>query len=362
MDLTVLGTSFFGADAVQGALAARDVTRGVYDRVLLERALPELVYNKYGMRKTLAQRQGLLMAWRRYVAWAAITTPLTEGTPPPGVQVATENLSAVLKEYGNYAGFSTLLALTNMDDTAQEIVALAGENMGLSLDTITRNIIVAGTSVHYVKTDGATLSSQALGTDRAGSGTGVAGSICKLVCDHAITHLKGANAKPFTPQIDASARINTMPVAPAFWVIIHTDQENDLHTNARSGFTVGTDFIPVERYSGQQGVLLNEIGKYRNLRFITTTNCYIALGGGDTGSATYRRTSSACDVYCNLVLGRNAYGTVDLTMGNSKTIMEGPGGVGDPLRQKRTIGWKAVHTAAILNDNFMTRIECASMA
>jgi hypothetical protein len=48
------------------------------------------------------------------------------------------------------------------------------------------------------------------------------------------------------------------------------------------------------------------------------------------------------------------------TLQNLETYVEAPGGVSDPLHQRRTIGWKVAFKAVILNNNFMVRIETGS--
>jgi hypothetical protein len=68
--------------------------------------------------------------------------------------------------------------------------------------------------------------------------------------------------------------------------------------------------------------------------------------------------ASTVTVHTSYLVGRNAYAVTNLQ--NLKSYVEGPGGVADPLHQKRTIGWKVGFKAAILNNSFMIRIESAS--
>ena len=61
-----------------------------------------------------------------------------------------------------------------------------------------------------------------------------------------------------------------------------------------------------------------------------------------------------------LRIGDGAFGAVDLTALQARTFFKprGSGGAtGDPVDQVWSLGWKAAHTAAVLNDNFMCRIE-----
>ncbi len=53
-----------------------------YNRVLLERALPELVHDIAAQIRPLPQKNSKLAKFRRYEALGLATTPLVEGTPP----------------------------------------------------------------------------------------------------------------------------------------------------------------------------------------------------------------------------------------------------------------------------------------
>lgn len=71
---------------------------------------------------------------------------------------------------------------------------------------------------------------------------------------------------------------------------------------------------------------------------------------------------SGADVYGNLLLAEEAYGTVKLDALPARVIVHerGTSGVFDPLDQLSTAGWKAAHTAVILNQNLLVRIESNS--
>ena len=62
-----------------------------------------------------------------------------------------------------------------------------------------------------------------------------------------------------------------------------------------------------------------------------------------------------------LFLGKGAYGVVDLSEGTEVIVKpRGSSGTADPLDQRSTVGWKGVHAAAILYDEYMLRVECGS--
>ena len=68
-----------------------------------------------------------------------------------------------------------------------------------------------------------------------------------------------------------------------------------------------------------------------------------------------------CAVYGCLFLGKGAYGVVDLSEGTEVIVKpRGSSGTADPLDQRSSVGWKGIHAAAILYDEYIVRVECGS--
>ena len=330
------------------------VTHAVYNRTLLERALPNLVHQKFGQQRPLKRRNGTYMTFRRFESLDAVTSALGEMVDPGEADLTKTEITANISQYGNYVVVSDLLDMTGFDNTIQEAAEILGENMGESMDIVYREVLNAGTYKVIVTADDST---DTIAT--SGARTTVAGCITKKSLDKAINILARANAKKFTSLIQGADKDNTWPVAPSYWAVIHPDMERDLYL-AASNLTVGSEFTPVERYANQSQVVPGEIGKYRSIRFIASTNAKRWLNSGATDAA-YRTTGSGgADVYSCLVLGRDAYGIVPLEGGNTRTIIHRAGGTEDPLNQKNTVGWKSATTAVILQDLHMVRIEALS--
>lgn len=71
--------------------------------------------------------------------------------------------------------------------------------------------------------------------------------------------------------------------------------------------------------------------------------------------------SQGCAVYGCLFLGKGAYGVVDLSEGTEVIVKpRGSSGTADPLDQRSSVGWKGIHAAAILYDEYIVRVECGS--
>jgi N4-gp56 family major capsid protein len=105
-----------------------------------------------------------------------------------------------------------------------------------------------------------------------------------------------------------------------------------------------------ERGAGTNPLATGQLGNYLGVEFYVTAN-------GTTFSSL---GFSGATVYGSLLFGDGAYGVVDLTADQARTYFKprGSGGAtGDPVDQVWSLGWKAAHTAAILNQNFLVRIE-----
>lgn len=158
--------------------------RTFYDKQLLMRARANLVFRKYGRTCNVSRNAGGDVNWRRMVAVPGSTTALTEGTPPSETNATFVKVTATLAQYGAYARVSDMLELQGIDPVLSEYVANFGEALGESLDLITRDILVAGTTVQFAST------SACLGN----VGSGMKANAAEL--REALRTLKAANAKP----------------------------------------------------------------------------------------------------------------------------------------------------------------------
>jgi len=332
------------------------VGRGILERNLLRRADPYLCYEKFGTTHYLGERKGQTMVFRRFEKLALATTPITDGVTPTGVPITKSDYAATILEYGNYTVITDKTKLTHVNRITVEASTLMGENMGETMDSVYGGPLVAGTSAIYVVADDET-SADISGT----ASTGVNGTICKTALDAAIRTLRGNKAKPFMPMVPGSVKIQSYPIGKSYWCIIHPDQEHDF-TKANGGLAWGTEYVPVEQYAAHGTAMENELGKYRNIRFIYSTQCKISADAGATDTGKFKSTASSLnDVYKNIIVGRDAYACVKLSKGSAGILTTKPGGSGDYLHQRGSVGWKAFGVSAITNDAWITRIECATL-
>jgi len=313
--------------------------QGYYDRNLLERALPALLYGKFGQVRPIPKNSGTRINFRRYESLAAATTALTEGTTPAGSQLTVTDIYATIQQYGDFVTLTDWLIETGLDPVLVEAGEILGEQAGLTIDTLDRDVLVAGTNVRYA--NGV--------ADRAS----VVAAISANDINQAIRTLEGADAKKIRQMIDGTTKVGTRPIRPAYIGITHVDCRYDLES--LSGW------IPVEEYASKGDVMEEEIGSYKGVRFLATSNAKVWQDAGGTAGSMISTSGTNADVYCTLILAKDAYGVIPLNKKSIKNIIKqlGSAGTEDPLDQRATSGWKAAHVCKILNDDFLIRIEHA---
>jgi N4-gp56 family major capsid protein len=293
-----------------------------YDRVLLERALPNLVHAQFGQERPIPRNGGKTIEFRRFASLGKAITALTEGVTPAGQALSVSAITASIAQYGGFVEGSDLLDLTAIDPILTETAQLNGEQAGQSLDTIVRDILAAGTTVQYAN-------------GRTSRATVAAGdNLTVTEVRKAVRTLKANNARPAG--------------GGDFVAIVHPYSTFDLQSD--------TKWEAAAQYAGSQQIFSGEIGRLYGVRFVESTEAVVFP---DSGAGT-----PAIDVYGTLVLGANAYGIIPLTGAGLEFIFKpvGSAGSADPLNQRWTAGWKAAQTARILQDLYMVRIEHAVSA
>lgn len=286
-----------------------------YDRTLLERALPVLVHGQFGQNRPLPRNGGKTIEFRRFNVLSAKTTALTEGVTPDGDNLDTVAVTATIAQYGNYIQGSDLLDLTAFDPVLTETAQLLGEQAGLSMDHIVRDILAAGTTVQYA-------------AGRASRVTVAAGdNLTVAEIRKAVRTLKRNKARGVA--------------GGDFVAIVEPGATYDLQSDS--------DWKTPSQYSAVQQIFSGEIGRLYGVRFVETTEAVTFAGEGASG----------IDVYGTIILGANAYGMVPLEGAGLEFLFKptGSAGTADPLDQRWTSGWKTAFTAKILQDLYMLRIE-----
>lgn len=419
IDLAMFDPTYDGGSGTSGVLLNTNVTtqaslsaenKTFWDKALIELATPELIHDQFAQVRDIPANNGKTIEFRQFDPLPEITTPLVEGVTPEGQSLSVNAMTATVSQYGGYVTTSDVLDMTALDPVVNEATKLIARQAGETLDTITRDIINAGTNVLYAlgKSSGSAASSRptsrgALAYTNAGTNNNIAVDDIKM----AVRALKRQDA----PTIRGD-----------YIGIIHPDVVYDLMKDP--------EWLVPKEYVDTQDIYNGEVGKLYGVRFIENTRAKVfkapwlvsgsktltvktavtsdddvdvkekitaadatALAGkevyiggtkytiasataGDAGSAAIKLSATATiaqnaviynagagadgvDVYSTLILADDAYGTTKVANGGLQHIVKplGSGGSSDPLNQRATVGWKAIKTAKILIPQYIVRIE-----
>jgi N4-gp56 family major capsid protein len=307
-----------------------------YDRTLLYRAIPLFVHTRWAQIRDIPRKAGTLtIKFRRYGNLVAATTPLTEGITPVGSQLSVTDITATVAQYGDFITVTDVLDFESQDPVLMEAAEILGDQMGDTLDQLTRDVINAGTNVYYAGTGHTTRVQVAAGE-----------LITLILVQKAVRLLANNKTRKMTKMVDATTGYGTTPLNTSYVGIVHPNVTFDLKA-------IST-WVSVEKYASTKGLMDGEVGKLDEVRFVESTNAKVFTGLGASG----------IDVYSTLIFGSDAYGTTRISGEAVKNIVKplGSAGTADPLNQRATSGWKATFVAKILNDAFMVRLETAVSA
>lgn len=317
-------------------------------------AQPLCCYATYGEQYTIPAKNSKTIKFRRFERIAPLTgatapdgtTPsriLVEGVVPDNTAPTITDVTIATAQLGQYFQYSDLAEWINEVDVDENLMKRNSENMAQTMDAYYRENIMAGTNVAYLADD-----IGGLGANQAAVNGRLNGpALAKVVRD-----LENANALVMRQMVKASGDIGSNAIRPAYIGI----------TNAYGRFDLDgiTGYTSVERYGHVDGLLDGEIGAYKSIRFVSTTQAKNFGGVGNTSPASGLLASGGKTVVFGLVVvGKEAYATVKLGP-NSGEVIYIPASQrdkADPLGQYTTLGWKATCGSGILNDSWMKRIE-----
>lgn len=411
LDLTLFATAPNTTDSNTSGNDLSAEMKTFYSDYLIDIATPNLVHDQFGQKHPIPKNRGKTIEFRKYTQLPKLLTPLQEGVTPDGQPLNVTTITSTVKQYGGWIQLPDMLLLTAIDNNMVQATELLGDQAGRTLDTVTREVLNAGTNVIYAPI--------------------VSGDTVTPV---SARHLLTANAKLTVDLIKQSVRfLKTQlakPIEGGYYVaIIHPDVAYDLMKDP--------EWMEAHKYAAPEELFTGEIGRIAGVRFVETTEAKIfhapnlkgetrtltvaswtaasktvsiddalsdteaaVLAGrkviidgalytiksataGAAGSASFVVNEDAPadnapadgdiiypgeagtqgrDVYSTLILGANAYGVTEVTGGGLEVIVKqlGSAGAADPLNQRASVGWKATKVAERLVEGYMVRIESCS--
>lgn len=314
-----------------------------YEMRLLTRAVPNFAYYhvaQMARQTTIPDREGTTVNFRKWAALSAATTPLTEGQTPDAQDVTITDVTATVEEYGAWIAFTQKLEKVGIDPFLLNASEILGEQVGLTLDTLVRDVVVATTNVVYPGSH----------DERTDVTANLEDRMSATLILKALRSLKGANARPFD-----NGR---------FVAVISEDTEHDMLLDSTIQ-NVMQHIVP----DGPSNPLFNAyVGTIFNVDFYLSSNAKVYSAGGADGN----------DVHATMFFGRDSFGVGGLAammpgklradqLGNNTgksvklvnlivTPPETPS-KDDPLRQRGAVGWKTTFVTTLLDENFLVKAE-----
>lgn len=380
-----------------------------YDMLLIDEAQASLVHDQFGQKRPIPQGSGKTIEFRKFAPLAKALTPLTEGVTPDGSNLTVTAITAEVAQYGDYITQSDVLELTALDNTILEATKLLGRQAGMTLDTVTRNVLQSGTNVSFAgKWSGGTETDVTMREELDKTAVLKVDTIMRVVAK-----LRAANA----PTINGKY-IGIIHPYVAYdimrdpeWVDAHKYAQPVNLYEGEIGEIAGVRFVQsteAKIYAGddltaasrtltvksnvsaatsvpvKEAITADDVAAFNaraNKKIIVGTAEYTvaSMTAGAAGSASITLAAAATiaanaviapeggagdgsAVFGSLFLGDGAYGVTEITGGGLTTIVKqkGSAGTADPLDQRSSVGWKAIKTAEILIPNYLVRVESCS--
>ncbi len=277
-----------------------------YDQTMWDRAIyyplrPELYFDMFADVKATdaTPEQGATLTFTKFNDMAAATTPLSESVDIDAVAISDAQVSLTLAEYGNGVNTTFRVRATSFIGLDRPVANLVGYNAGLSLDTLARDIMAAGTNVDY---SGAATTRGTVAATHVLTAAEIRKAYATLKNNNVAT-FNGYYAAVISPLVSYDVRGET---GAAAW--------RDPHT-----------------YSQPQEIWNGEIGEFEGFRFMESPRAPVFA---DTG------VGSTVDVYRSLFFGRQAMAKAYSTYegrGALPIVIMGP--VVDKLKRFQPVSW-----------------------
>jgi N4-gp56 family major capsid protein len=317
---------YYAAETGTGNLS---VDQTAFEKLAYFALRDEMYFDQFAdVQATNATNPGATVTFTIFQDMAAATTALGEAEDVTPVALSDSQVSVTLNEYGNATVTTAKLRATSFLPVDPVAANAVGYNAGLSIDTIARNAVQAGTNVIYA-TGGATdpSSRTTINSDDVLAANDVRRVVAQL------------------------RKANVPTIGGSYVGMIHPDVSYDF----RSATDAAAWRTPAN-YVNPQGIYTGEIGMFEGVRFIEAPRAPLFANASDnSGSA------GTIDVYGTLIMGRQALAkgiSLGGEYGAQPSIVYGT--VTDILKRFRPVGWKHFVGYGVFRQEALRRIESAS--
>jgi N4-gp56 family major capsid protein len=311
-------------DALTGT-AQLDWDTMAYDLMAYTQLRPQLYFDGIAdVKPTRQSHRGASVRFTFSNDLAVASTPIPESTDIDAVALSNSNVDVSMTEYGNTTKTTARIrnqSYIELDPTVADVV---GYNAGISLDTIARDVVQAGSNVRYA----------GAATSRA---TVAAGDVLTA------NDVRRAN-------VDL-ANASVAPDSSGFYTaFIHNDVAYDLRKETGAGA-----WRTPREYVDPKDIRTGEMGEFEGFRFIKGPRAPLFV---DAGAGT---APNIVDVYATLFVGRQALAKChSVSEGNGALPRVVPGPVTDSLRRFVPMGWYWLGGYGIFRQAALRRVESSS--
>lgn len=304
-----------------------------YARAFLKNYQGKLVHGQFGIKESFPKHNGNIINIRGMSPYPTVTTPLTEGVTPAGNLMSFYYVEIPVYQYGSYTPITDFARFASRDQVQLHDSEELSSQAGRTIEEIDAAALNGGQSVIYAPA----VASNGMVTEVAAR-TGL-NNLCKFSVDvvfRALNYLEVQDAPP---------------IGDSYVAIIHPNVKYDVMRDP--------GFIDVVKYAQSTRIMNGEIGMVGNIRFVVSTFAKVFANSGARKDPSSQSNLSKYDVYSTLVLGKDAYETVEIEGEGMQVIIKplGSAGSADPLNQRATQGWKTTHGIGIICETNMVRVE-----
>lgn len=318
--MAVVGSGIDTADAntsTTGGLAQEVMT--YYEKVFLARAEYELVMKEGGQIRTHATGQGRTVNFTRYNPLTVITDPLGEASNPVTCPINASTVAMTLSEYGMTTTHSKLLTMVSIDSGMKEKIELVGQNMGETLDQLTRNELNTN------------------GTSFYGNNANVASFTAGDTMDACDIRL-----------MTRTLELNKAMLYPDGLYIGKTDPYS------KYNLIGDTTWVNAKTYSDVKGLYTGEMGELYQVRWLLNKN---VLSGTEAASTA----SSGVVRFYSFVHGNNSFGVYDLAKDQPKLyIIPNAVDSNSPAGRISYVSWAGSYACKVLNTTWVISARFAA--
>lgn len=310
-----------------------DLQKYSYVREGLPKAKPKLIYSQYAVKDRVAKREGKVRQWFRMtkpgLAYQAgdfsgstyqFVTNTTGAAPTwtPATAADTTVTAQADFIFGQGHEWNDGLEYMSFADIPAELRDLNVVHAAEAIDTIVRDMLVAGTNVAYANQRATR--PNLLSTDY----------IDMTDIFTAATSLRNNDASEINGMYSALCSANVI-------------EELMRDTAFQAAIVQQKDYL----FTGT-------IGELYGVRFNFTSRAATTSNGGSASQiATIDQT---------IITGDNAYGKTAWMLDDFDIVYTAPGGFGDEWATRHALTWKHVFKSVILNQNWLVRLESSRRA